>query len=540
MLSTATPVMQRILTSSDWTVVAFLLQVPIKQYPGGADPPKWFTSLQREECPSPKCSVQIPEENEEKEEVKIKQSEDTAPEVLCLKSPPPSKKKPHLEALKSADDASSEGPLSMCSKKDSKSACNKSNQSCSKVKSESKPPKNVAKGARKPDVTRPKHSLVDARHQNKTEKDSVVPPKHTPRVPAGQYRKNDRSKEPKRPVVSQGNHHQIRKRQGDHHTKPQQKRSVQKGQVQDITATTTATTTAITTTSTTTTATNVTTNTTANTRSALLSTARSTAAKGAARLQDASKRRIRDDTMNKVDNSAISSETQKSSARDVDVKAKQATSNESGNSNNKIESNNDDAAILHSVSVDLYAEKSFNSVSMPKLKSTNVCEKRHLHSKTKQKRNLPAPSSSTTEYSSIVSMQPLPHMHSSGCNTVGKSYSDTIPSELKKKKQEADTGTTNTTTTSTAANSTNCSPNQSSIEGYLLNEQSPVSSGVCSPRGQPGHPLTHDDMAYITDVASEVASEVMSEGTATTAPHTSCERFSESTVNTEGDGQQKV
>lgn len=49
MLSTATPLMQRILTSSDWPVVAFLLEVPIKQYPNGV--PKWFNSIQREEVP---------------------------------------------------------------------------------------------------------------------------------------------------------------------------------------------------------------------------------------------------------------------------------------------------------------------------------------------------------------------------------------------------------------------------------------------------------------------------------------------------------
>lgn len=49
MLSTATPLMQRILTSSDWPVVAFLLEVPIKQYPHGM--PKWFKTIQGEEIP---------------------------------------------------------------------------------------------------------------------------------------------------------------------------------------------------------------------------------------------------------------------------------------------------------------------------------------------------------------------------------------------------------------------------------------------------------------------------------------------------------
>lgn len=67
MLSTATPLMQRILTSSDWPVVAFLLEVPIKQYPSGE--PKWFSSIQREEVPKTTTNeLDLPPNNEHNEE----------------------------------------------------------------------------------------------------------------------------------------------------------------------------------------------------------------------------------------------------------------------------------------------------------------------------------------------------------------------------------------------------------------------------------------------------------------------------------------
>ena len=46
MLATATPLMQRILVNSDWPVVAFLLEVPTRQY--SPQPPEWFRSLQRD------------------------------------------------------------------------------------------------------------------------------------------------------------------------------------------------------------------------------------------------------------------------------------------------------------------------------------------------------------------------------------------------------------------------------------------------------------------------------------------------------------
>ena len=51
MLATATPLMQRILTTSAWPVVALLLKEPIKNFE--VLPPEWFTEFQKKQAESP-------------------------------------------------------------------------------------------------------------------------------------------------------------------------------------------------------------------------------------------------------------------------------------------------------------------------------------------------------------------------------------------------------------------------------------------------------------------------------------------------------